>query len=30
MPVNNDEMKTMTRRKICHPTPIAALPVNPT
>ena len=30
MPVNSDVMKTMTTRMICHDTPIAALPVNPT
>ena len=27
MPVNNELMKTMTTRKICQLTPIAALPV---
>ena len=30
MPVNSDEMKTMTMMKICQVTPIAALPVKPT
>ncbi len=30
MPVKSDEMKTTTTRKICQPTPIAALPVKPT
>ena len=30
MPVNSDEMKTMTTRMICQLTPMAALPVNPT
>ena len=30
MPVNSDVMKTMTMMKICHATPIAALPVKPT
>ena len=27
MPVKTDEMKTITTRKICHDTPMAALPV---
>ena len=30
MPVNSEVMKTMTTMKICHATPIAALPVKPT
>ncbi len=30
MPVNSDAMNTITTRKICQATPIAALPVNPT
>ena len=30
MPVKSEAMKTMTTRKICQLTPIAALPVKPT
>ena len=30
MPVKSEEMKTMTTRKICQDTPIAALPTYPT
>src|SRR6185369_6090000 len=30
MPVNNDEMNTMTTRKICQLTPMAAFALNPT
>ena len=30
MPVNSELMKTMTTRKICQLTPMAALPVKPT
>jgi hypothetical protein len=30
MPVNSELMKTMTMMKICHATPMAALPVKPT
>ena len=30
MPVKSDAMKTMTTRKICQLTPMAALPVKPT
>ena len=30
MPVNTEEMKTMTTRKICHDTPMAAFPLKPT
>ena len=30
IPVNTEEMKTMTTRKICQETPMAAFPVKPT
>ena len=30
MPVKRDEMKTITTRKICQETPMAAFPAKPT
>jgi hypothetical protein len=30
MPVKSELTKTITTRKICHETPMAALPVKPT